>query len=165
MLETERIYFRPYQSGDLDFVISLWRDPEVVRYIGDGKIKTKAEIQEIFSRWVEKRGQGFGLHLAVLKQTGEYLGHAGIVPQEVDGKMEWEIGYWLAKKYWGQGYASEAAAAFRDYAFTKLKIKRLVCIIQPDHLASIKVAEKIGMSKEKETLFQSIPVVIYSIEK
>lgn len=115
------------------------------------------------SDWIEKNKSGWGLCPAVLKQTGDLIGHAGLVRQEVDGRAEWEVGYWLAKKYWGEGFATEAAIAFRDYAFDQLGVERLICIIQPANLGSIHVAKKIGMTKEKETLFHSVPVVIYSM--
>ncbi|SEN35645.1 GNAT family N-acetyltransferase [Lihuaxuella thermophila] len=164
MIETKRLQFRPYQWTDLDFLASLWANPDVVRYIGNGKTKNIEEIRALFPAWVKRSQSGFGLQVAVLKESGEPIGHAGLIRQEVDGKHEWEIGYWLAKKYWGQGFATEAALGFRDHAVQQLGISRVISIIQPANHASIHVAQKIGMVKEKETIFRSVPVLIYSLE-
>jgi RimJ/RimL family protein N-acetyltransferase len=98
------------------------------------------------------------------KDTGEPVGQAGLVKQRLDGKDEWEIGYWMKKACWGKGYASEAAATFRDFAIRDLRLDRVISIIQPANLASIRVAVKIGMSLERHTIFQGIPVAVYSLE-
>jgi RimJ/RimL family protein N-acetyltransferase len=165
VIETNRLRFRPYGEGDFAFVLSLTSDPEVMRYIGDGRTKSREETEKMFARWLSITKGGTGLFLAQIKETGEMIGHAGVVEQKVDGIKEWEIGYWLARPYWGQGYATEMAAAFRDYAIRVLKRERFICIIQPGNHASVGVARKIGMKKEKETCFHSIPVHIYAWEK
>ena len=67
--------------------------------------------------------------------------------------------------YWGKGLATEAAIATRDYAFARLGITRLISIIDPENVRSIRVAEKIGMQYEKDVVFQSLPVRIYAIDK
>jgi RimJ/RimL family protein N-acetyltransferase len=164
-METARLKFRPYEPEDLEFFVSLCRDPDVMRYIGNGKLKSRREIETWFSQVMARSRTGFGPWPILLKETGELIGHAGLVKQEVDGCEEWEIGYWLAKRHWGNGYATEAAAAFRDLALDTLKLNRVICIIQPENVPSIHVAAKIGMKKEKETTFRGIPVVIYALEK
>jgi RimJ/RimL family protein N-acetyltransferase len=165
MIETKRLRFRTLEANDLSFVKSLCSDPNVMRYIGDGKVKTPAETEKMFQKWLNFKKEGFGICLAIDRETGEKVGHSGVVEQVVDGLIEAEIGYWLASKHWGKGLATEMAGAFRDYAFDILKLRRLICIIQPGNEASIKVAPKIGMKKEKETVFRAIPVHIYAIEK
>jgi RimJ/RimL family protein N-acetyltransferase len=73
---------------------------------------------------------------------------------DVAGRQEVEIGYRLARSAWRQGYATEAARAVRDYAFFTLGIRRLIALIDPENLASVRVAEKIGMRYEKEVMLE-----------
>jgi len=84
---------------------------------------------------------------------------------DVNGQSEVELGYRLAKSAWGQGYATESARAVRDYAFATLGLKRLIAMIDPSNLASIKVAQKIGMQYEKDVIFAGYthPDLVYAI--
>ncbi len=69
---------------------------------------------------------------------------------DIDGVAEFEIGYRLIRSVWGNGYATEAAIAVRDHAFTVLNLTRLVALIEPVNNRSIRVAEKLGMKYEKD---------------
>src|SRR5205814_3833493 len=102
---------------------------------------------------------GFG-HLAVIRKgDGVGVGRCGLLVWETDPwrpstragatrQTEVEIGWMLGAGYWGQGYATEAATAVRDYAFEQLGLPRLVCLIYPDNQPSIRVAEELGMQRE-----------------
>jgi RimJ/RimL family protein N-acetyltransferase len=164
-METERLLLRPYEESDFEFYASLWGNPDVVRYIGVGRTRTK---EECLNRFVELRKinkiQGStGLLLAIDKESGEYIGHAGLVPQLVCGRLELEIGYWIAQSYWGKGFASELAIQLRDYGFDTLAKKRLVSIIQYGNKASIAVAKKAGLTFEREVYFGFKDCALYSI--
>ena len=76
-----------------------------------------------------------------------------------------EVAYTIAQEYWGQGLATEAAQAILQYGFEKLKLSRLICVIEEGNIASQKVAEKIGMKFEKEGRDEIGPFLIYSITK
>lgn len=165
-METGRLHFRRYHPDDFSFFASLWADPDVVRYIGKGVTRTQEEARKSFEEWLlPGYREGRGLYLLLHKETGFPLGHAGIVQQTVDGKKEFEIGYWLAKKYWGQGFAVEAAGFFKHYASEELGLQRLICLIQRNNINSIKVAKKLGMTLQKETTFNTIPVHVYTWTK
>ncbi|UFJ61024.1 GNAT family N-acetyltransferase [Brevibacillus sedimenti] len=165
MLETDRLLFRPYCLEDLPFLAGLLKDPDVVRYIGHGKPRTDEEVTRFYD-WVQQSyASGLGLMVAVRKQDMQPIGHAGLVQQIVDGKPETEIGYWMAKEYWGNGYASEAAMAFREYGVAAKGLRRLICLIQPGNAASARVAQKIGMFREKETVFKEKLVHVYAWEQ
>jgi len=84
---------------------------------------------------------------------------------DINGQAEVEIGYRLARSTWDQGYATEAAKAVCDYAFTMLGIKRLIAMIDPSNVSSIRVAEKIGMHYEKDVMLEgySHPDHVYVI--
>jgi hypothetical protein len=83
------------------------------------------------------------------------IGYCGLFYfPDIDGQPEIEIGYRLARSAWGHGYATEAALSVRDFAVTTLGIKRLIAMIDPSNLASIRVAEKLGMRYEKEVMLE-----------
>ncbi|AIF67923.1 GNAT family N-acetyltransferase [Terribacillus saccharophilus] len=167
MIETNRLLIRPYTIEDMHFLESLVSDPQVVRFIGNGKPRTK-EGARLFFNWNlshMKEDQLFGLQVLVEKTSGDLIGHAGLVPQEVDGVTEIEVGYWIAPAYWGMGFATEAAAAFRDIAFERLNEDRIIALIYPDNIASCRVAEKLGMHIWKEIERHNKEVLVYTKEK
>ena len=84
------------------------------------------------------RQDGFGLWAVVLRSTGEMVGQAGLTWQDCEGQPVLEVGYLLKKRFWHQGYASEAARACRDYAFRVLGAEKVSSIIKTDNLASIR---------------------------
>jgi RimJ/RimL family protein N-acetyltransferase len=83
--------------------------------------------------------------------------------QEVEGRQEVEIGYLFLRKLWGQGLATEAARACRDYAVNRLGHTRLISLIDPGNLASRRVAEKVGMSREKEIVKWNKRLCVYTL--
>ncbi|CAM4136707.1 acetyltransferase [Bacillus manliponensis] len=166
MFHTERLRFQKYTMDDLDFYASLWSNEKVIRYIGSGTPKTYEQCKRSLEHWIStKYENGLGLFVMIDKETGVPIGHAGLVRQRVDGKQEVEIGYWLLPNYWGNGYAKESAAAFRNYGFQVLKLNKLISLINPNHPASIFVARKVGMSYEKTTTFHNQDVLVYSIKR
>ena len=166
-IESERLTFRRYQDKDFQFLRAMTADPEMMKYIGNGETRDKDGALR-FLYWVY---QGYrsnpdtGLLLLIRKNDGRPVGHAGLVPQEVDGEAEWEIGYWIAKEYWSHGYATEAARTLRDYAFDKLRKERLVSLIHPDNGGSQKVAGKCGMKLEKKSLLSGRIACVYAIHR
>ncbi|MBN9654100.1 GNAT family N-acetyltransferase [Halobacillus sp. GSS1] len=162
-VETERLSFRKYEDGDFPFLLSMVTDPETVSYIGNGKVKSDKGAVE-FLQWIYrtyKTSQNHGLHVLVRKADGVKIGHAGLVPQSMAGKQELEIGYWISRQYWGHGYATEAAAALLKQG--KRERDRLISMIQSGNTASQRVAEKIGMVKEKSVVLGGKDVWIYTV--
>ena len=96
---------------------------------------------------------GLGLFVLIEKETGIRIGHAGLVKQQIDGKEEIEIGYWLLPQYWGKGYAKEAAAAFRDYGFQALRMNKLISLINPTTPPQSLLPEKQGLVMRKQLHF------------
>ena len=166
-IQTDRLLFRRYSDEDFDFLHSLTADPEVMQYIGNGKTRDKDGALR-FLYWVYKgykENSELGLMLLVRKEDGKPVGQAGLVPQKVDDKEELEIGYWISRDFWGQGYATEAATVLRDYGLHSLKKERLVSLINPANTASRKVAENIGMKLEKKSLFSGQTIDVYAAHK
>jgi RimJ/RimL family protein N-acetyltransferase len=162
-METNRLQFRRYTKDDFPFFASLWADPDVVQFIGKGVTRSTEETLKSFQEWLlPGYRDGRGLYLILHKKTGQPIGHAGVVQQAVEGKREFEIGYWIAKEHWGNGYATEAANFFKQYASQELHINRLICLIQQQNEKSVNVALKLGMTHEKNTTFNTIPVNVYA---
>lgn len=165
MIETERLQFRQYTMEDLDFFSSLLGNREIVRYIGNGEPWSRNEAKEILKQWISLYENGLGMRAIVAKSSGHLIGHAGLIKQTVENVEEIEIGYWLAREYWGKGYAKEAAGAFREYGFNRLKLRKLISLINPNHPASIFVARKNDMTYEKTTAVHGNTVLVYSVKK
>ena len=165
MFHTDRLQIRKYTMDDLQFYASLWGNEKVMRYIGNGTLKHICSVKSLEEWVIPSYKNGLGLFVLIEKETGIRIGHAGLVKQQIDGKEEIEIGYWLLPQYWGKGYAKEAAAAFRDYGFQALRMNKLISLINPDHPASIFVARKTGLSYEKTTSFHGMDVLVYSIKR
>ncbi|WP_137791664.1 GNAT family N-acetyltransferase [Bacillus sp. E(2018)] len=162
-MQTERLKFRPYKTEDFAFFASLWADPDVVQFIGKGVTRSEEEARKSFDEWlIPGYRDGRGLFLMEHRKSLFPIGHAGIVQQMIDGKKEYEIGFWLAKEYWGNGYATEAAQYFKEYAIHDLGITRLICLIQRKNVKSVSVASRLGMTLQKESTFNTIPVDVYS---
>jgi RimJ/RimL family protein N-acetyltransferase len=108
------------------------------------------------------RTHGYGLWV-VSADGGGFVGDCGLTPQVVDGVTELEVGYHVLPSLQGRGYATEAAAASRDFAHTVLGASRLIAIIHPDNRPSQRVAEKIGLRPEKRaTVHGGRDAVIYA---
>src|SRR5215204_7569399 len=160
VLETERMVLRRMEMADVDDLMDIFSDPVAMRYYPGTKSRQEAE------EWVLRvlrsyREHGFGLWVAVLEGSGEFAGQCGLTVQVVEGKDEVEIGYLFLRKFWGRGLATEAARAVRDHGFA-LGYGRLVSIIDPQNLASRRVAEKTGLTLEKEVWKRNKKVCVYS---
>jgi RimJ/RimL family protein N-acetyltransferase len=101
----------------------------------------------------------------VLKESGLLIGDCGLERMEVGGVPEVELGYDLRSDHWGQGLATEAASAVRGFAFNALGLPRLVSLIRPSNAASCRVAEKIGMQREREIDRGGQTYWIYAVSK
>ena len=167
MIETERLNLRSLKVTDYTALCVLFEDPEVMKS-SIGGAKTSEEVRAWLFREIERSKNGSGIELLAVesKSTATAIGYCGLTQfSDIDGATEIEIGYRLIRKYWGNGYATEAAGAVRDYAFTVLKLDRLVALIEPVNIRSIAVAQKIGMSYEKEILLKEYdhPDHLYSM--
>lgn len=106
---------------------------------------------------------GFGFWLIESRPAPAFLGYCGIRPLVLEGPPATEIGWHTQKTSWNQGIATEAAAGVRDLAFARFAQTHLVALIHPDHLASRRVAEKIGMREEAAIVVDGDPYVIYVV--
>ncbi len=164
VLETGRLFLRRMETNDVDNLMGIFSDPEAMRYYPATKSREEAEG---WIRWVRDSYEenGFGLYAAILKESGAFAGQCGLIPQEVKGEREVEIGYLFLRKFWGKGLATEAATACRDYGFDHLGLDRLVSLIDPANLASRRVAEKVGMKLEERVEKWGKTICVYAVGK
>jgi RimJ/RimL family protein N-acetyltransferase len=175
-LETERLLLRRPELDDLGGYTEIYGDPEVVRYLG-GKTLAPDEVPQAIERLQRHWDRhGVGLFSVVRKDDERVIGRVGYLlwdderwlnamHEELDGELEYEIGWTIARAFWNQGYATEAAIACRDHAFGELGRDRVISLIAPENLASIRVAEKLGESYERDVELPLGEVGLYSLGK
>ena len=142
-LETPRLVLRAFESSDVEPYARMMADPEVSRFLGDGKPLERADawrqLAQIIGHW-ELRG--FGLWAVEERATSRLVGRIGCY--EPEGWPGFEIGYLLAREAWGRGLAREGVAAALKYARRELKRDSAISLIRPANRASIAVAEHFG---------------------
>ena len=148
-LETERLSLQHLTAGDAEFLIELLNDPSFIRNIGDRGVRTVQDAHAYVQNGpaASYAKNGFGLDLVILKDTGEPIGLCGIIKRPTLDDVD--IGYAFLPRHWSKGYAVEAASAVKQYAQDIIGLKRLVAIVDPLNLGSIRVLEKIGFTFEK----------------
>ena len=169
ILETPRLLLRHLELQDVQELHSLYQDIEIRRYFPDG-ILSYEDTKEELEWYINGHPQypKLGLWATVHKESGKFIGRCGLLPWEIDDTLEIEIAYLLNKDFWHQGFATEAAKEIMSYGFEKLHLKRLICMMHPENVASQKVAERIGMKLESQVdgvAGDNFPTLIYAIEK
>ena len=111
------------------------------------------------------KDDGVGLWAMVLKSSRDLIGDCGIIRQEVEQESLYEIGYHLRRDHWGQGYATEAATACRDWGFARLKCERMISLIRPENIPSQRVAERNGMTLWKQIDWRGLRHNVYLVKR
>lgn len=142
-LETERLLMRPFEPGDLDEWAAIMADPEVTRYLTGTPLSRDDAWRAMALFLGHDRLRGWSNNALIEKATGRLVGRAGLFMPE--GWPGLEVGWVLGRFAWRHGFATEAAAAWRDYAFETLDVDELIAIIHPDNPKSVAVAARIGM--------------------
>lgn len=166
-LETKRLSTRFLTNEDVLIWTDFFKDEEAIELfptfgLTSNEARAKHWIDRQLTRYNEK---SFGLQALIDKKTNEFIGQCGIIKQEVDGESEIEVGYHIFKKYWGQGYATEAAKLFIEYAFKNNMAESVISIIDIRNIRSQKVADKNGLIREKQTKWKDLDVFIYRMRK
>jgi RimJ/RimL family protein N-acetyltransferase len=163
ILETSRLTLRYITSRDAEALMPILGDAEVMQYSIIGVHSKKQIKQFIEQRLISYMEYGFGLYAVVHKQNQELIGYCGFFIQSIEQQKEVEVGYRLAKKYWGQGLATEAAKAVVEYGQQRFNFQRFVCLIETENSRSIRVANKLGMTLEKKIIYHGLDVAMYSL--
>jgi RimJ/RimL family protein N-acetyltransferase len=163
-LHTERLLLRAFRAEDIDAYAALSADPEVMRYLGDGSALSREDAWRhmalLVGHW---QLRGFGSWAVEERATGAFVGRVGLHFPE--GWPEREIGWTIARPYWGKGLAFEAAKVALEHAFISLDWPRIVSLIDPANAASIRLALRLGERLEREMEMQGHRVLLYSLER
>ncbi len=144
VIESTRLFLRKMSQSDFNALCKILQDEEVM-YAYEGAFSDK-EVQEWLDRQIMRyKTDGFGLYAVILKESGEMIGQCGLTFQDFNGNQVLEVGYLFQKAYWHKGYATEAARACKEYAFTVLDADEVYSIIRDTNIPSQKVAERNGM--------------------
>ncbi len=146
VLETDRLYLREMNQGDIEALCKILKDPEAM-YAYEGAF-TGEEVQEWLDRQIARYQKwGFGLWAVILKETDEMIGQCGLTMQLWQDREVLEIGYLFCRQYWHRGYATEAARGCKKYAFEELGADEVCSIIRDTNTASQNVAVRNGMTR------------------
>jgi len=154
-LETKRLILKRPSLNQLEDLFVLQSDPEVMKYIGSGPRKKEKIIEATESAIKHYNDHGFSMCSIYEKETGEFVGQAGLIYLEYnDNQPDIEVGYRLHKKFWNKGYATEIAIALIKWGFEHLAVDHLIAVINPENIKSKNVLERAGMSVVgKETAY------------
>jgi RimJ/RimL family protein N-acetyltransferase len=161
-LETERLRMRLFRENDIDAYAAMHADPEVTQFIGGpwDRGRSWRHLAFLIGHW--KLG-GAGMWALEHKGTGAFVGMVGF--SEPEGWPGFELAGTLARRWWGQGYASEAARAALDYAFTVWKKDQVISLVKPENHASIRVVERIGERLQGRIQHLGREMLCYGIDR
>ena len=145
ILETDRLFLREYVEDDAEAFFRLNSDPEVLRFVPDKRLLNVEQARQILVDHpiADYRKYGFGRGACILKSTGEQIGFAGLKYLEEFGEVD--VAFRLMRTHWGLGLATEAALAAVRFGFADLDLKRIIGLVMPDNIASVRVLEKAGL--------------------
>lgn len=168
ILETERLLLRELTAEDRPALCDILQDPEVM-YAYAHAFSDREVTEWLHNQLTRYHRDGFGLWAAVRKTDGAMIGQCGLTWQQWDGRRVLEVGYLFRRSTWHQGYATEAARACRDYAFSVLGGEEVFSIIRDNNLPSRRVAERNGMavrgSLVKHYHGLDMPHLVYSVRR
>ena len=141
-LETERLLFRTHEARDETDFVRMQTDSEVRRYMGGQGWPLEKAQYRFRTEYLDRPKRTYGLWATILKEEDRYIGSCGLRAERKRGEAH--LGYILAKPYWGRGLASEAAKAFIDLAFTRLRLSRLLADVEQGHVVSEHILKRFG---------------------
>lgn len=149
ILQTDRLILRQLEPRDAEFMLELLNEPAFIRNVADRGIRTVADAADyIAAKLTPSYAEfGFGFYLMELKEGRVPVGICGLVKRETMEHVD--IGYSVLERFWGNGYAYEAAVAVMDYGRDVLRLPKIVAITAPHNVSSIKLLEKLGLRFEK----------------
>jgi RimJ/RimL family protein N-acetyltransferase len=165
VIESERLRLRPPSLEDAEALLAVYADRDVVRYIG-GEPAELTDVQEGIRTWLARwEADGFSQLVAVRRDDGRVLGCVSLhawdpetwsigTRAEIGPGAEIELGWKLARDVWGHGYATEGARAARDWALAELRPPRLISLIHPDNVRSLRVAARLGERYERDVVLE-----------
>ena len=149
IVETERLVLREMTTADAPLMLALLNEPAFIDFVADRGVRTTQQAAAyIAEKILPSYAQfGFGFYVVEVKESGTPIGMCGLIKRETMDDVD--IGFSILERYWGHGYATEAAAAVMKYALTTHRLSRVVAVTAPENFRSMAVLEKIGLRFEK----------------
>ncbi len=163
VIETSRLLLRRWTYADRGAFRHMTADPDVMRFIHDSVPLSGSEADRALANTVTHYKFGFGDWAIIARESGTIMGESGLTMLE--GNDEIEIGWMLLPKYWGFGYASEAARAVKQYAFETLGLKRVVALARPANDRSIALICKLGMQPIGRTMHRGHEMLKFDLQQ
>ncbi len=171
LVESPRLLLRAWEPDDFEPFAAVASDPEVMRYIGKGECWSEPEIRGFIARQSRNiETTGFGLGPLVCRSDGSVVGQAGL--QILGTTPDVEIGWWLARKHWGAGLATEMGHALLRFAFEEALLPRVVAVANPANRASVRVIENLKMQFQRRTTGRElglrnaeVEVLLYQLDR
>jgi [ribosomal protein S5]-alanine N-acetyltransferase len=163
VLETSRLILRKFRQNDLDDLCCLYADVEVRRYFPEGILSREQTKEEL--DWHISEGRikpQLGLWATIHRSSGRFIGRCGLIPWIIEKKPEVEVAYMLAKDFWRQGLGAEVAAALVQHGFVRLRLARLIALVDPMNISSIRTAERVGFRFERKVKVKDMKAHLYS---
>jgi [ribosomal protein S5]-alanine N-acetyltransferase len=146
LITTERLLIRPLTVADVGPMHAVFSDPLVMRYIPEGACDLAGSRRRLEASIHHHEAHGFSKWAVLERKTGAVIGDCGL--KFLEGEPDIELGFHIARRYWGRGYATEAARACLHWGLEELGRERILAIVDPANAASARVLEKIGMRRQ-----------------
>jgi ribosomal-protein-alanine N-acetyltransferase len=160
VLETARVRLRELEAADQPFVTAMLADPDVMRFWP--RPMTTAEAGEWLVRQQDRyQRDGHGYWLACLRGSGQPIGQVGLLMTDLDAGREPALGYILHRPFWGRGFASEAAAGVLAWA-THFGYPRVLCLVRPENIPSLRVAVRLGLLPVRFAVYEGFNHIVFS---
>ena len=144
-LGTERLILRPVEPGDAEDLHTVFSDPSTFEFIGSAPAQSIDDtLARMERRATMQREHGFSPWSVIERSSGRVIGDCGL--QVLEEGPDVELGYKLGREFRGRGYATEAGRAALEHGFATIGLERIVAVAWPDHAASRRVMEKLGMT-------------------
>ena len=162
ILETRRLVLREWEKPDAGRMFEICSQPRVMEYIGNGKAYKSIDEAVKFLKWAEnyQKTHGFCRWAVVSKIDDQIIGSCGLF--RLPEKGEIDLGYLFDEKFWGQGFATEAAGECLKYGFSKLGFREIIALTDLDHFGSQNVLKKIGFVKRGIEIYDGEETLVYS---
>jgi len=161
---TARLRIRPFEPGDVSAMMDVYGDAEVMRYIPGGPLPDEHAVRKLMDeQLVAHAARGYAYYAVELVGDGAIVGDAGFGLFDPTGDVE--LGYTFARRAWGHGYATEAAAACLAAGLDGLDVRRIIAVADIENVASHRVAERIGMRRDREIEAHGRPHVLFAADR
>jgi [ribosomal protein S5]-alanine N-acetyltransferase len=160
---TARVELKAFTEEDVEAFYKLNTSPEVMKYTGESGPESIAAAREAILAYPDFDEVGYGRWACHLKAENRIIGFCGL--KYLKDLQEVDLGYRFLPEYWGIGLATETSLAVINFGLTTLSLNRIIGLVLPENVASVRVLEKCGMRFEQEFTYDDQKALLYAIEK